>query len=244
MGPTLTQVGCASIPQTALPVLADLRRDPDIRVILAEDRAWIRWEADAEPILRRVLPVPGVELFVFREGHWYRYGCHLPVFGLPLEPDDDAIPLSRALIPRPIVAATLGDSAITPVSLSLARDDRVRPTTAMTCAPEELKSWAETATTAQLTAVSAAWADDLMLLRGQALPALSGCTRFWGARVLVPLGFRPDPDLPESAVRRALRLADDVILLMQPEGFEEIPSEAFAPLTRAGVRRALGVHSP
>src|SRR4051794_34003222 len=65
---SLDQVCCASLPLAALPALADLRRDPDIRVAVVGARAWVRWEAGDESVLRRVLPLRGVELFAQHEG--------------------------------------------------------------------------------------------------------------------------------------------------------------------------------
>ena len=63
--------------------------------------------------------------------------------------------------------------------------------------------------------------------------------RFWGETVLVPTGFRPEPDLPAAALRAALGVAADELLVLDETGAEVIPRAAFEPLTRAGVR--LGV---
>ena len=33
------------------------------------------------------------------------------------------------------------------------------------------------------------------------LPLLPESVRYWGSELLVPLGFRAEPDLPEAAIR-------------------------------------------
>ncbi len=78
-----------------------------------------------------------------------------------------------------------------------------------------------------------------MILLGRGLPVVAGGVRFWGADVLVPLGFRADPDLPEPALRRALRVAEAAILVLEADEVEVVPREAFRSLTQAGLRLAL-----
>jgi hypothetical protein len=244
MTSTLDQVCLASLPAPALAVLAGLRREPGISVILEGDRAWVLWEPGTVAVLRRVLPVPGVELFVRREGHWHRHGRRLPASGLPEALAGEAVPLHRAVTPVPIRAIPPGPTAPPPARLGLVRDDRVRPATALRCALEELGRWAETATTAEIRALRAARAAECVMVRGARLPALAGGERFWGDRVLVPLGFRAEPDLPESALRAALHVADDALLVLEAEGFEAVPREALRPLSRSSLRLALGGPRP
>ena len=75
-----------------------------------------------------------------------------------------------------------------------------------------------------------------MLLGGR-LPAVPG-ERFWGDRVLVPAGFRPEPDLPPYVLRSACDVAENELLLLDLAGAAAIRDDAFEPLTRAGVRLA------
>src|SRR4051794_28728165 len=99
-------VGCASIPVRDVSVLADLRRGSEIRVSIGGDRAWIRWEPGSEVmqhvVVRRLLPLRGVELFTRRGGRWYRLGEHLPAFGVPVGDGLDGVPLGRILLPQPM----------------------------------------------------------------------------------------------------------------------------------------------
>jgi hypothetical protein len=61
--------------------------------------------------------------------------------------------------------------------------------------------------------------------------------RFWGDRVLVPLGFRAEPDWPEGALREAANVGPDELLVLTENATEAIPADAFGPLTRGAVRR-------
>lgn len=250
MTSTLGQVCCARIPASALAVLADLRRDPGIGVTPDGEHAWVRWEAGDEAVLRRLLPVRGVELYARRgpeaeaeavgDAPWYRPGAHLPTFGVPADARlaDGSIPLARAVTPRAIRAREPDGEVTPPVEIRLARESMARDAGALRCTLSDLGSWAERATTAELDAVSAAWADDVVLLLGRRLPTVAGI-RFWGDRLLSPLGFRPEPDLPETALRRALGIAEGEIVVLEADGFERIPRAAFRRPTRAGIRLAI-----
>lgn len=238
MGPTLEQVCCASLPATALAVLADLRRSGGIRVTLAGERAWVRWRVESDAVLERVFPVPGVELFERRDGRWYRPGHHLPAFDVPLRDDDEGQALGSVLVPDRIVAPPPGRMSAPPARFRLVRDDRARASSALTCGLDLLAHWAETATTVQIAALSAARDDDRVLVMGRNLPPLTGGERLWGTRVLVPLGYRPEPDLSERALRRVFEVEQDTLLWLRADGVEFVPDEAFRPLSRAGIRLA------
>ena len=80
-----------------------------------------------------------------------------------------------------------------------------------------------------------------MLVTGPAgsLPALEEGVRFWGTELLLPLGFRAEPDLPHSAIRRAAGATSDELAVLDDEGIEIIPRAIFKPLSRAAVRLML-----
>jgi hypothetical protein len=56
----------------------------------------------------------------------------------------------------------------------------------------------------------------------------------------VPLGFRPDPGWPESALCDALGLGDGELVLLRESGATAVPAEVLRPLTRAAARLAAG----
>ena len=67
---------------------------------------------------------------------------------------------------------------------------------------------------------------------------LAGAQRYWGKRVLVPLGFRPDPELSEAVLLEACGAGRNEIVLLDSRGTIVIAESAFEPLTRAGLRLA------
>jgi hypothetical protein len=95
------------------------------------------------------------------------------------------------------------------------------------------------APTTELEAVRAACCGSLILLLGATLPTVSVGRRFWGRRVLVPLGYRPEPALAEDALRSALGVLPDELLLIDHGGVEVVPGDVFQPVRRAAVRFCL-----
>jgi hypothetical protein len=108
----------------------------------------------------------------------------------------------------------------------------------MRCGLAALSAWAETIPSSRFRSLRAAIAGDVVMLLGLRLPSIVEGERSWGTKVLVPLGFRAEPNLPDAAIRRALGVAAEEILLLAPGGFEVIPNHVFRPLTLAGIRLA------
>jgi hypothetical protein len=166
----------------------------------------------------------------------------LPSF--EVSPVGEPIPLDRAVTPEPFSAERPQGGPPVPVPLGLSRDGRPRPTTAALCPLDELGRWADSAPSAEIEAVRGAIRGDSALLLGRSLPIWAGSERYWGGRVLVPIGFEPRPSLPEEALVEALGASGQQVLRLIPEGdrlvVEAIPRESFRPLSRAGVRLALG----
>jgi hypothetical protein len=232
----LHDVCLASLPRGELAALAPLRGTPGIRVGFEGGRAWVRWHAGDEQVLRCVLPLAGVRLYAPRDGGWIQVGRHLPAFDVPAALDER--PLHDVLTPAPVQPVPPPALELRPVALTLVPDNRPRPTTAMTCLLPELAAWADTVPGSRLATIHAARCEERLLLVGERLPLLPSGERFWGRRVLVPLGFRPEPALPESAICAALEVADDDLLLMSAAGAEVIAGPVLQPLTRAGLRLA------
>jgi hypothetical protein len=240
MGPFFEQVCCASVDPADLVVLADLRAEGGIRVSLIAERAWVRWDAGNDEVLRRVLPLRGVALYARRDDHWYRPGHHLPAFGVPLGPGDAGMPLSQAIVPAPIRVAVQVPDAVLPARLGLTRDAVPRVATALRCRLSELAAWAESAPTSRLSSLAGAVSGERVMVLGSRLPELPDAERFWGDGVFLPLGHRSDPELPAPALREVFRVSASDYLVLATGGFEAISSEVFRPLTRSGVRLAVG----
>jgi hypothetical protein len=243
MSQPLDDVRAASLPAASVAALAGLRDRPGIAVLVAGDRAWVRWGGGDESALERLLAVQGVALFDLRDGVWYPHGSRLPASGVPLD-SAGFLPIARALIPVPIRPVMPGPVTPAPLRLTLVRDGEARPASALRCTLDELGRWSETATTRRLRALSAARSGSTLLVVGKALPPIAGGERFWGDRALVPLGFRPEPCLRELALLAALGVPNDHRLLIDSAGSEAVPMDAFRPLTRAGLRLACEEAAP
>jgi hypothetical protein len=234
----LNQVGCACVPEAALGVLAGLRREPGVVVSLRRGEAWVRWPPGQTSVLAKLLPVPGVRLYVRGDALWYAVGHRLPSFEVPEGLEDDEVSLSAAIVPEPIPLTTPSRREWEPVSVRLVRDDQARPASAVCCRLESLSAWAELATSAQFEDLEAAHDGDRVLIRGRTLPPIADSARFWGGRLLIPLGFRVEPDLPVLALLRSFGADSDDLVIVDETGIELVPETALRPLSRASLRLA------
>jgi hypothetical protein len=239
MASPLEQVSAALLPAAeGLAVLAELRTRAGVTVAEHAGRVWLTWPAGDDEIPGRLLPLPGVEFFSRRGEHWHALGRSLPTFGLP--GPGAGRPLHRVLVPAAFaVHPPDGAPALAPARLGLAPCREPRPTTALTAAAAELQAWADTALTDEIECVRAAVCGERFLLLGDRLPAVSGGQRWWGHRILCPLGRRPTPDLPEPALAEAVGLAPGERLLLSGDGGEVVASDVLRPLTRAMLRAAV-----
>jgi hypothetical protein len=142
------------------------------------------------------------------------------------------------LAPSRFTSVEPGELRAPPVKLTITRGGAPRPASALTCRVADLAAWADTATTAELSAVTAARSGGRVILRDSRLPVVPAATRYWGDDVLVPLGFRPEPDLRPAVIRAAVGAERDDLVLLDAAGAEVVPRAAFATVTRAGLRLA------
>jgi hypothetical protein len=232
----LSAARAAQLPPAGLEALAPLRTRPGVTVIESPGHAWVEWPPGDAEVVRHLLPVPGVRFFARRDDRWFPLGGSLPDFDRP--PAGEAKSLDRAVIPAKVQPLPPPEQIGPPVPLRVVPDDRPRPTAALRTTTAALAEWAATATTAEMARLQAARSGDVVWLLGQGVPHLAG-ERFWGESVLVPLGFRPEPDWPPAALRECSGVAGDELLVLAPDAAEALPRSAFRPLTRAGARRAV-----
>jgi hypothetical protein len=228
----------ASIPAAHLSALAPVRDRTGVRVAVADGLAWVTWPVGVGAVVRCLRPVPGVRFYERREGTWYAAGRRLPAYK-PHAADAPDSPVSAVLFPARFDPVRPGDTQLSPTPLRLVRGGRPQPTTAIHAPLDVVTAWANTATTFALAAVRGAVSDNRVVLLGT-LPTLPDTVRLWGESVLVPLGFRVEPDLPSELVRAAVGATTDEIVLFDETGVDRIPTSAFTPLTRAGIRLAAG----
>jgi hypothetical protein len=228
--------GAALMPAAALNALAPFRDRADIRVHPAGEATWVAWPAGRSEVARRLHPVPGVEFYEDRDGRWFRLGRLVPSAAGP--PAGEGARLVGLLTPDriyPLPPGGVGPRA----RIRLVRGGDPRPAAALACETTALSHWADTATTAELAAVRAARCGKRVVLLGKSLPGLAGAVRYWGNEVLVPVGFRADPDLPTAGLHAAVGAAAGEIVVFNEQAVDLIPAAAFEPLTRAGIRLAL-----
>lgn len=224
----------ASLPPEQLAALTDLRALPGVRILLQETRHWLRWDGLDERILKTLLPLPGITLYEEREGHWHAVGAHLPAFDVPAHGGFQ--PLHDVIFPAPVTPLTLDSPKWEMQTLRLVADHVSRPASGMTLDLAEFAAWVDSVPSSRLHNLRWAVAGTRVLLLGKRLPPVRDGSRYWGGRVLTPLGFRPHPHLPEPTLRYAMKLEEDEWLILHEDDVEVIPDAAFRPVTRANVR--------
>lgn len=230
-------VTVARIPAAGVVALGPVRHRGDVRVYPDGDWVWVRWLAGRPDVLRCLLPVAGVVFLTPRGGEWFPFGSRLPTADRP--PEGDGASVASVLSPARFTPVAVGNAFAPPVTLRVVRGGNARGATALRCRITELADWADGATTAELAAVTATRAGNDVVLHGTKLPPLPGATRFWGDDVLVPVGYRVDPELTAEVIRVAAGAGRDELVLLDETGAEVIPRSAFTPVTRAGLRMAL-----
>jgi hypothetical protein len=232
----LDRAAAALLPLDGLAALAAERCRGDVQVVIDGGHAWVTWPAGTEAVWQAMLAVPGIIFFEQHDGRWHALGRRLPRFDVPLRGEPRC--LDALLFPAPVHAEPAPTDVGPAVRLSIVPSERVRPASALRATIAQLLPWVERAPTAELRACRVAACGDRIMLLGEPLPPVPGAERFWGERVLVPLGFRPEPDVPESALRIAANSSLGELLVLTADGAEAIPDSAFAPLTRAVLRKA------
>lgn len=237
MTSTLHNVTCASLPEQALPLLARVRHVTGVRVRLIGGRAWVWWEDAGDAVLHALLAAPGIELYERLDGFWHRLGQVLPAFHVPEEAETR--PLTQVLTPAPVQPDAPEGGSPRRVEVRLVRDDRPRPATAVRAGIGQVAAWADLVPTPVLEQLLAARCGEEVLLSGPRLPLLPGGVRFWGKQLLAPLGWRVEPALPERMLCEVYGAGQGELVLWSDDTPEIVPLDAFAPLTRAGVRLAI-----
>jgi len=232
----LDRAAAALLPTAGLAALAGLRCRDDVRIVVHGERAWATWPPGETSVWRALLAAPGIQFFERRGDQWHELGYHLPRFDVPFPGEPRR--LDALIFPAPIEPVPPRLVMITPVQLGIVPGESPRPTTALRAKFVDLMPWIDAAPSAELQACRGATCGDQVLLRGPRLPTLPRAERFWGQRVLAPVGMRPDPDLPEAALREAADVALDELLILTQRGAEAIAESLLQPLTRAALRIA------
>lgn len=234
----LDRARAALLPVAGLAVLAGQRCRDDVLILVDGGRAWLTWPAGDRQIWEALLGAAGAEFFESREGHWYQLDHRMPRFDVP--PPGEPRRLDAMILPTAVHSVRGAVVARTRAALELVPSSRPRPVSAIRLPLAEIVAWAEAAPSAALSALRGAVGRGRVLVRGECLPPLAG-ERFWGERVLAPLGLVPAPGVAETALREAAGVSLNELLVLTREGAEAIAESAFEQLSRARLRLASGV---
>jgi hypothetical protein len=231
-------VCCARVPLEQVAALASLRALPDVLLFVDAEHAWVRWESGDERPLRALVPLAGAILYARRHSGWHPMGQRLPAFGVPS--GAKYRPVHDILFPAPVqpLAPPRDPPPWRQTRIALVPEGQAHATTGLIAPLAEVAVWVDAIPTARLRSLRAAICLRQVLLLGACVPLLPTGERFWGTRVLRPLGFRVEPAVPESALCEALHLAEDDILVLRSSTTEVVAHSAIKPLTRAGLRQA------
>jgi hypothetical protein len=235
--PTLADTSCASLPKRMLTVLAPVRTRREVKARIEGETAWVTWPAGQTDVAELIYPLPGAQLFVQYAAGWRAYQRYLPARDVP--DMKSAQPLTSFLFPAPLSLSAPERPRFQPVQLRVVPDGRMRTPTALLCSLPELNAWLDTVPQVRFAALQAAHHRGQVLVLGEALPPIVGVRRYWGERVLTPLGLRYEPALPEDLLRSVLDIAARQLLLLEVDRSELISLDVFQPLRRAAVRAAL-----
>lgn len=225
---------CVRIPIQSLAGLAEARCAVGIDVIQDGEHCWLKWHAGSDWLVRWIMPLPGVELFERRDNQWYPFGSRFPC---PGPPEQAAIlRLDQVIFPAPFAVADSASNQVTPVRIQLVRDGQPRQATALRCTFEAMIGWVEQSTRRQIESLRGGKCGNEILIVGERIPLLPDARRYWGKRILRPLGYRSEPAVPESALLEVLGLQNGEVALVEAEGVEVIATAVLGTLTRARVR--------
>jgi hypothetical protein len=242
MAAPFESTAAASLPADALPALANLRTHSNLEVAVGGGRLWLRFPCGDAAVLHVILPLMGLELYERRGDVWHRFGRHLPSFGFPEELEYR--PLAEILFPSALDIVSPPATPDPPLTLSLIGDAHPRPATAARCSLPDLGRWADQMPAARLAELDAVRHGNEILLRGRRLPPFVRAKLYWGQTLLIPLGLRPEPEVPDQIMRAAFALEADDLLLWESDRLEAIPAALLQPLTRAALRLACAEIAP
>ncbi len=236
MNGSLRECSRARIPIRALPWLAPLRLRQDIRIQLTDSYVWVDWRAHEDEIVQHLLGILDVCFFNERAGLWSEHGSRLPARHMPKI--DPKLLLNQVLLPETLPDGVVPVAQIERLPLRLVADDQIHPTTAVVCSLASLVAWAEVAPTFAIERFRGVWSGTRALIVGDNPPRFADDRRYWGRRLLIPLGYRVEPALKEELLVGEGGPLEGTLVLFDSDRVERIPDDSLRMLTRPGIRLA------
>lgn len=219
--------------------LGTLRLVPDIDVLVDQQYVWLRGNTLAPDLLRRIRTIPDAELFTREAGEQLSvWGATVPCETLPGGSWKALVKWLELEFPR----AGFAGRVTSKLALSLVRASTMTTSNVISTM---WSVWMQYATTAPIVRLSrwsfAVSSDKQVLILGTPLPPLSGQTLVEENGVIVPSGWRFEPDLGHRAVAKVLSLSKDDYALFDEDGsFTRIARSSFVKATRSAVRASDG----
>ena len=215
--------------------LGSLRQTRGLMVLQEANWLWLRGEELDFALSVRIRSIPDAEMFrLLPDRQLAQWDESVPN---ALLPSGDWQPLHewiQPVLPQAGFPASIHER----VSLRLIRCS-METASNMWCANwRQWRDYAIKAPTVRLNRFSFAVSENWeVLIRGTPLPPIPGRGLIERDGIVVPSGWRFDPDLPFSVVRQILNLGDSAIALFASDGsFEQIPESAFIQANRSAVR--------
>lgn len=238
---TASRAWVAFVSPLARRQLSVFRTWPDLVGSETTDGLWVRvnrsdHSRDAD-LIRRLRLETAAEVFdATAAGELIPQGCLVPTKTLP---DGPWLPLRDLLTVSWPVAGFAG-KGLAGCSLRLVRSEQEIEPSVLEL---DLATWANAVATMPQVRLSrwefAASVAGRVLVRGLPLPSLSGERFYEREGLVIPAGYRWEPDVTPAVVRRLLQSTTDEWLLWRAETnrWERIPTAAFVPARRANVRQ-------
>ena len=219
--------------------LGSLRRFPGLRVLVDGQSVWMRGESLDSVLDRRIRSIPDVEWFAIWPDHQLtQLEGTVPCGRLPVGNWQPLHEWLQLKLPRAGFAATPSAR----VTLKLVRSSSPSVANLLQTTWIVWKEFATSASQVRLSRLAFALSDDnRALVRGVPLPPIPGRRFVEVDGVVVPNGWRIEPNVGPLVVRQVLKLDENELALFSEDGsFERVPRSAFVQATRSAVRASNG----
>lgn len=229
-------MNAAAVALAAADRLGSVRRHPGLEACLTEDRLWLRWHDEAPDLIYLIRCLPESDRYsVLADGRLLACGSRVPRGRLP---NGDWLPLQR-LLTCTLPAARRGGEEPAQISPLLVRTDVVQPAVLILLTMSAWRQWAETASAVRLSVLTFARSqDNMVLVRGQPLPALPGPRFIIENGIASPCGFcwQPGNGAELLALRLRLKTGDLAWFESVESDCQIIAADDFVVASRSALR--------